>query len=139
MRRNGFVIAVAVVGAMSSGVMAQKAQPKAVDYESLCKLDRSGPRRVAWMSATATTKADTVRTQVERWRDANRSHLNARQVAHLDEVLATMTPTFYAEGKEGELARQKAQSLSRVTPQLFTADEMRGMSVVDGTCIAATK
>jgi len=139
MRRNGFVIAVAVVGAMSSGVMAQKSQPKAVDYESLCKLDKSGPRRVAWMSATSTSKAETARTQVERWREANRSHLSAKQLAHVDEVLVTLTPTFYAEGKEGEVARQKAQQLSKVTAELFTVDQMRGMSVVDGTCIAATK
>jgi hypothetical protein len=138
MRRNGFVSAVAVVVALSSVTMAQS-QPKPIDYESLCKLDKSGPRRVAWMSTTPASKAETVKIQVERWRDANRSRLNSRQLANLDEVLASITPATYSEGKEAELARNKAQRVTRVTAELFTPDEMRGMSVVDGTCIATTK
>jgi hypothetical protein len=137
MSRNGFVSAVAIVVALSSVTMAQT--PKPIDYDALCKLDKSGPRRVAWMSTTPTSKAETTRIQVERWRDANRSRLNSKQLANLDEVLASIAPATYSEGKEAERARQKAQRVVAVTAQLFTPDDMRGMSVVDGTCIATTK
>lgn len=139
MSRHGFVITVAVVGALSSGVVAQTQQTKAVSYESLCKLDKSGPRRVAWMATTPESRAETTRTQVERWRDANRSRLNSKQLANLEQVLAVITPVTYSEGKEAELARRKAQRIVQVTAELFSQDDMRGMSVVDGTCISTTK
>jgi len=139
MRRNGFVIAVAVVAAMSSGVMAQKSQPKPIDYESLCKLDKSGPRRVAWMSTTPESRAETTKTQVVRFRDVYRGGLTSAQSAHIAELLAIITPEVYTDGPTGDQARQKAQKLSHVTAELFTPAQMKAMSVVDGTCIASTK
>ena len=139
MNRTGLVSAFAVVVAMSSAAMAQTPPPKPIDYDSLCKLDKSGPRRVAWMATTPASRAETVKTQVERWREMNRSRLSAKQLVHLDEVLASITPLTYAEGKDGDLARQQAQRVSKMTPGLFTMDEMRGMSVVDGTCISSKK
>jgi hypothetical protein len=123
---------------LSSVTMAQS-QPKPIDYDSLCKLDKSGPRRVAWMSTTPESRAETTKTQVTRFRDVYRGGLTSAQYAHIAELLTAITPEVYTDGPAGNQARQKAQKLSHVTAELFTPAQMRQMSVVDGTCIATTK
>ena len=135
MKRYGFVSAAAVIVALSSVAMAQS-QPKPIDYDSLCKLDKSGPRRVAWMNATPESRAETVKTQIARFRDTYRGGLTSAQYAHIAELLAATTPYVYADGAAGDQARQKAQKLGHVTAELFTPAQMRQLSVVDGTCIA---
>jgi hypothetical protein len=139
MSRNGFVSVVAMVAALSSVTMAQTSQPKPISYESLCKLDQSGPRRVAWMSTTAESRAETTKTQVARFRDVYRGGLTSAQYAHIAELLAAITPEVYTNGPTGDQARLKAQKLSHVTAELFTPAQMRQMSVVDGNCIEALK
>lgn len=136
MIRNSFVIQAVLALALSSGLSAQTTKAAPIDYESLCKLDKSGPRRVAWMSTTPASRAETVRIQVERWRDANRPRLNPKQLENLEQVMAASTSTLYSEGTEGELARAKAQRLSKVTQSLFSPNDLRAMSVVDSPCIS---
>lgn len=96
MSRFAFAFAAAVVGALASVAMAQA--PKSISYESLCKLDKSGPRRVAWMSTTAESRAETTKTQVIRFREVYRGGLTSGQYAHIAELLAAITPEVYTDG-----------------------------------------
>ena len=78
-----------------------------------------------------------IKTHIARFRDVYRGGLTSAQYAHIGEWLATVTPEMYSGGPAAEQARQKVQRLSYEMPKLFTMEQMKQMSVVDGNCIAA--
>ena len=133
------VIALAVAGAAWSND-TQTAAPavQTIEYEAFCKLPDTEAKRSAFVRTSPENRAVLVRTQLERWRDANRARLNAKQLAGMAELIASITSDTYAEGPKGEEARVKARAVGEAQQQLFTRDELQAMQPY-GPCIAKIK
>ena len=111
---------------------------QSLEYDAFCKLPDAQIKREAWLAASAENKAVLIRTQIERWRDANRARLNDKQLASLAELIAAVTADTYGEGPKAEEARAKARPLAEAQRQLFTSDEIQAMQPT-GPCIAKGK
>lgn len=131
----GFAMLVGV----GSHVAAQAPQTgQNVAYETFCKLPDVQAKRTAFLAATPENRALLVRTQLERWRDANRGRLNDKQLAALADLIAAVTPDAYSEGPQHEEARVKARKLTETHLSLFTADQIQEMQP-NAPCIPKVK
>src|SRR6188768_1220230 len=108
MRRT---IVIGVVALLSAVVMGQ-AQAKPIDYDTYCKLPDTQEKRAAFRATPADNRANLVRTQLERWRDANQARLDDNQKAALAALIKSVTPDTYADSPEGEAARVKSRAIS---------------------------
>jgi len=129
--------------AMAAGVwshgLAQAPQTgQAIDYETFCKLPDVEAKRTAFLATSSDNRGVLVRTQLERFRDANRDRLNAKQLAALSDLIAAVTPDTYAEGPKGEEARVNARRLTETHMTLFTPDQVQAMQPY-GPCIPKGK
>jgi hypothetical protein len=133
-----------IVGLALAGVFASIDLPASsqttqkLDYEQFCKLPDVEAKRAAFLAASPQNRADLVRTQIERWRDANRARLNAKQLAALADLIAAIGPDLYSEGPKAEEQRVKARALAEVQRDLFTPEEIQAMQP-NGPCIAKAK
>lgn len=130
------VIAAAVT--LSGLAMLRAQSPTQIDYDSYCKLPDVTAKRQAFMATTAENRGVLVRTQLERWRDVNKTRLSETQLAFLAELLATITPDTYADGPKGEEARQKSRPLAEKATQLFSSADNQEMQP-NGPCIPKAK
>lgn len=124
-----------VLTLFSVGVIAQQPVAKPVDYDTYCKLSDPEAKRAAFMATTAENRGVLVRTQLERWRDANLSRLNDKQKASLAAVIASITADSYGDSPQGEAARVKSRALITELESLFTRDELMAMQP-NAPCIA---
>ena len=133
------VIALAVAGAAWSND-TQTAAPavQTIEYEAFCKLPDTEAKRSAFVRTSPENRAVLVRTQLERWRDANRAGLSAKQLAGLAELISSVTPETYTEGPKGEEARVKVRSVVESQRGLFADEEMQAMQPY-APCIAKAK
>ena len=127
-----------VVGTLSVAPTAAQQAQQTVDYDIFCKLPDTQTKRETFLAVSPDNRAQLVRTQLERWRDANRAKLTEKQLTALAELIAAITPDTYAEGPKGEEARVKARSLSELQFQLFTMDQVQAMQPY-APCIAKIK
>ena len=111
---------------------------KEIDYETFCKLPDVAAKRSAFLAAPAENRANLVRTQLERWRDANRLRLTALQIAGLAELIATIQPETYTDGPQGEEQRVKARAVAEKQRGLFTETENQAMQPY-APCIAKSR
>ena len=120
---------VVVLGATAVFAQSHSSPPaaKPMDYDTFCRLPDAQTKREAFSTMTPAQRTAVVKTQIERWRDANKARLKADQVAHLAEMLALITDDTYADGPAGEASRQKARALTEKTSQLFTREDMSAM------------
>ena len=126
-----------LVSATLSGGPARAAQtPQNLEYEVFCKIADVQERRTAFLATTPENRATLVRTQLERWRDANKARLNAKQLDVLAGLIAAVTPEAY--GPKAAEARAKIRPLEEAMSQLFTRDEIEAMQPT-GPCIAKVK
>jgi hypothetical protein len=116
-----------VLTVFSVGVLAQAPAAKPIDYETYCKLPDPESKRAAFMATTAENRGTLVRTQMERWRDANLARLNDKQKASLDAVIKSITSDSYVNGPQGEEARVKSRALISEMETLFTMDDLMAM------------
>lgn len=132
-------ISVAIVSfAILAGALTRAQVAKPIDYDTFCKLADTEAKRTAFIATTADNRGQLVRTQLERWRDANRASLNAQQSSYLSELIASITSDTYKDGPEGEAARVKAQALSARMRELFTDAQVMAMQPY-APCIAKSK
>ena len=127
-----------VLAVLTSGVMAQEqtAKPIApIEYDTFCKLPDQDTKRAAFLATTAENRATLVRTQLERWRDANQTRLNDKQKTSLAAVIKSITSETYADGPQGEEARIKSRALMTEFEPLFTRDDLMAMQP-NAPCIA---
>ena len=124
-----------VLAVLSAGAFAQEQTAKPIDYDTFCKLPDQDRKRAAFRATTAEIRATLVRTQMERWRDANQARLNDKQKTSLAAVLKSITAETYADGPQGEEARIKSRALTTELEQLFTRDELNAMQPY-APCIA---
>ena len=75
-----------VSAALSVGPVRAAQTPQNLEYEVFCKIADVQERRTAFLATTPENRATLVRTQLERWRDANKARLNAKQLDLEDEV-----------------------------------------------------
>jgi len=131
---------IAVVTALAfSGLAILRAQSVAqIDYDSYCKLADVTAKREAFFATTPENRGVLVRTQIERWRDANKARLSEVQLTFLAELLATVTPDTYADGPKGEEARQKSRPLAAKSAELFSRADNEAMQP-NGPCIPKAK
>ena len=122
MRRT---ILASTLAVLSVAVMAQTQAAKPIDYETYCKLPDAEAKQAAFRATTAESRGTLVRTQLERWRDANQSRLEEKQKAVLAELIQSITSDTYADGPQAEAARIKTRAISaRFEPQFSQADLM---------------
>jgi len=124
--------AITPIGAQSVGPVARP-----MDYESFCKLDGES-RLAALKTATPAVRADLTRTQIERWRDANKARLNDRQILGLTSLILSITPLTYDEGPQAEQARVKSRAVVESVQKLFTNADMTAMQLYS-PCIPKAK
>ena len=124
-----------VSAALSVGPVRAQA-PQSLDYETFCKIADVQQRRTAFVATTPENRATLVRTQLERWRDANKARLNAKQLDLLANLIALATPKAY--GPKAAEARAKMRPLEEAMSQLFTREEIEAMQP-SGPCIAKVK
>jgi len=124
-----------VLTVFSVGIMAQTPAAKPIDYDTYCKLPDTDTKRAAFGSTTAENRGVLVRTQLERWRDANLARLNETQKTSLAAVITSITADSYADGPAGEEARAKSRILITKLESLFTRDELMAMQP-NAPCIA---
>jgi hypothetical protein len=126
MRRSGFAVALALTAFVAVARVSTQSVQK-LEYDTFCKLPDLETKRSAFLAASAENRTTLVRTHVERWRDANRSRLNDKQLAALAELIAAFGPDTYSDGPKGEEARAKIRPLGEAHLQLFTKEEMFAM------------
>jgi len=136
---KGIVLAFALICVVSSpGPRPQAQAGQNVDYDTFCKLPDAQAKRTAFLATSSENRAVLVRTQIERWRDANRARLSDKQLSALADLIAAITPDTYGEGPKAEEARVKARPLAEAQRTLFTNDEIQAMQP-NGPCIAKVK
>jgi hypothetical protein len=118
-------------------VAAQQAPPsgKPMPYDTYCQMERT-EKRAAFKAMPAEHRVVLARTQMERWRDANRARLSEAQLGLLKELIAATTPAMYGGGSEAEQrhAKELAETLERRVDALFTNDERRALRY-DAPCV----
>jgi hypothetical protein len=94
-----------------------------VDYETYASMS---PLKRSQVRLSPENRADIVRTHWTRFLDANRSRLNAEQIAFLEEHIARAQPELYSEDRKrteeefNEIRADEARFM-----QLFSRDDMR--------------
>jgi hypothetical protein len=137
MRRFCVVLAVlSVIGTGSPFAAVQS--PEKIEYDTFCKLPDVEAKRSAFVATTPENRAELVRTQIERWRDANKARLKPQQVEFLSEMIAFITPAVYAPGQTSPEARAKMRTLQGRQRELFTYADLQGMEP-NGPCIPKGK
>jgi hypothetical protein len=136
MKRTGVTIAWVFCGAV--GIVALVQSPKAIDYDTFCKLSDVQARRAAFVAATPDNKAELARTQVERWRDANKAGMTPQQVELLSEMVALITPAAYTPGTGQDEARTKMRAIEGKMPLLSTVYNVQTMQP-NGGCLPKAK
>jgi len=101
------VLVLAVIGvaalAFSSSVSAQAAT---VDYDTLMQQQDKAAIRRQFAQLSPENKALIVRTQIERWINANRARLLPAQLQVMQEMAAVVSPDLYSPNRtEATLAR----------------------------------
>jgi len=133
MRRLVTILVLAV--SAGSVLTAQGQAAKPIDYETYCKLPDTESKRAAFFATTAENRGTLVRTQIERWRDANQARLDDKQKASLAAVIKSITADTYVDGPEGEESRVKSRALMAEVERLFTRDDLMAMQP-NAPCIA---
>lgn len=118
--------------AQGSAPVAQTQAP--ITYDAFCKL-APDDKRTAFKQTPAENRAVLVRTQVERWRDANVAQLNAAQIEALKEMLAVITPEAYSGAPRTDEASARLRALEAKMMTLFSREENQAMQPT-GPCIA---
>ena len=126
-----------VVLAVSAGsvLTAQGQAAKPIDYETFCKIPDAESKRAAFMATTAENRGTLVRTQLERWRDANQARLDDKQKASFEAIIKSITSVTYVDGPEGEESRIKSRALMTEHERLFTREDLMAMQP-NAPCIA---
>jgi hypothetical protein len=118
---------------------AAAARPRqAIEYDTFCKLPDVATKRSAFEAATPDTRATLVRTQIERFRDANQARLTDEQTKAIVELLSTITNETYVDGPAGEAQREKARALTPILMTTFSAADNQAMQPY-APCIAKSK
>ena len=132
-----FGAACAVLLMVPVGIAAGQA-PQKVTYDTFCGLSDEA-KRAAFNAATPEEKTVVMKTHVERWRDANRSRLNAQQLALLDEMVAVVTSESYTPGPGREAAQNKLRALEPKLAELFSPEDIRAAMQPNGPCLPKGK
>jgi hypothetical protein len=137
MRRLVATIALAGVTSLGSPLAFGQSVQK-LDYDTFCKLLDVQAKRTAFLATSAESRAELVRTQLERWREANRAKLSTKQVESLSQLIAAIGPETYSDGPKAEEQRIKTRALAEAQRELFTDAEIQAMQPY-GPCIAKSK
>jgi hypothetical protein len=131
------IIFTATVVCASSFGVAQQPKPAApapsaaeLEYETYCKKTQQ-EKRSLFRAATPAQKAAIARTQMERFRDANRTRLSKEQLTLLSEFLALITPSIFEGDKDGQA---KLEALSDRLEKAFSNEDQDAMDR-DGPCM----
>jgi hypothetical protein len=112
---------------------ASQAPPTAaeLEYETYCKKEEKEKRRL-FRAATPDQQSTLARTQIERWRDANRAQLSQEQVKVLQELWTMAVPAMFERTAEG---KAKLADFEARADAAFSGAEMDAISPY-GPCIA---
>ena len=118
------VLVLAVIGvvalAFSSSVSAQA---PTVDYDTLMQQQDKAAIRRQFAQLSPENKALIVRTQIERWINANRARLLPAQLQVMQEMAAVVSPDLYSPNRtEATLAR--VQELEKRAISLLSKEDV---------------
>jgi hypothetical protein len=102
-----------------------------LEYETYCKKEEKEKRRL-FRAATPDQQSTLARTQIERWRDANRAQLSQEQVKVLQELWTMAVPAMFERTAEG---KAKLADFEARADAAFSGAEMDAISPY-GPCIA---
>jgi hypothetical protein len=123
------VCASPLVGAQQPKPAVPAPSAAELEYDTFCKKTQQ-EKRTLFRAATPAQKVVIARTQMERFRDANRARLSQEQLTLLAEFLALLTPTAFEDNKE---AQAKLQALSNRVEKAFSNEDQDAMDR-DGPC-----
>jgi hypothetical protein len=121
------MIAAVIVGACLVSVTSAQQVANRIDYDTFCKLPDQDAKRSAFRATTAENRGEIVRTHLQRWRDANRTRLNDKQMAYLAAMIESITSETYSDGPKGEEARVKSRAIIEANVGLFGQQDMQAM------------
>ena len=134
MRTSAFAIVLAI-GSFAAHAQqpAPPAQPMA--YETYCQMERA-EKRAAFKAMPPEHRVQLARTNMERWREANKSTLSEAQLGLLKEMIAAITPSMFGGGTEADQrqARELGEALEERADALFTNDVRRALRY-DAPCV----
>ena len=81
--------------------------PPALQYDTFCQKDEA-EKKTLFRAAPPEVKATLARTQIERWRDANRPRLTPDQLDVIKELLSVSTTETFALSRQDQRARLSA-------------------------------
>jgi len=120
--------AICVLALVVGSVGASQA-PQKMAYEAFCSLPDAQAKIAAFNQVTPDNRAELVKTQIERWPEANKSRLSPPQLALLDQMHALITPEAYTVGAGQEDARNKMRDLEPKLAELFTVTDRQFMQI----------
>ena len=74
---------------------------------------------------SAENRAFLVKTQAERWLEANRSRLNQEQIAVAEEMIQSISPEWYKNDRNSEKIEPKVEALIKKMEAVFSRDDLR--------------
>ena len=105
--------------------------PAAISYETFCQQDE-GEKKKVFRAAAPEIKAVLARTQIERWRDANRPRLTPDQLDVIRELLAVSTAETFALSRQDQ--RVRLSSVEARAGAAFSGRELDAMAPT-GPCL----
>jgi hypothetical protein len=131
--------AVALLGATTPAQRAAASPPPAgppavEDYDSFCRRTPD-EKKTVFDAITAENRAELVRAQIERWRDANLKRLTPPQLSSLKDMLELMTADLYRPETRTDAAVARMRELEQKQISLFTREDLIDMQLT-GPCIA---
>jgi hypothetical protein len=125
-------VSLAGMGASQSPSPAPQTPPAAteLEYETYCKKEEREKRRL-FRAATPSQKSLLARTQIERWREANRARLSKEQVAALQELWTMATAEIFDGSQEG---KSRLAAFEARADSVFSGTEMDQISPY-GPCV----
>jgi hypothetical protein len=112
---------------LTAGSLAARQASQKMTYETFCNLPDAQAKRAAFNAVTPDNRAELVKAQLERWREANKSRLSQAQLALLDQMHELVTPESYTAGPAQESARDKIRALEPKMAELFSMADRQAM------------
>ena len=137
MRRSLAAIGVLSV-ALSVGLLASRSGVQANDYDSFCKLPDAAKKREVFLATTPETRATLVRTHLERWRDANKSRLQPKQIQLMGDLIRLATAEVYGPGPRTKAMTDRMNALEKRSSELLSSDDLQAIQL-NSPCVAKSK
>jgi len=131
--RKGTIAALILLGLLTAAADLAAQVSASVDYDTFMKQDVQGRIRT-FNQISAENRAELVRTQIQRWKDANRARLTPGQLNLIEEWLALATAFNYRTPITEE-QKARVKDLEVRSAAVFSREDMTQALTIQGTYI----